>query len=366
MAEMALIKYHYAYDESKQVININDVSSIERSKHSYYCVGCGAEMIPRLGKINAHHFAHKVSQEYCGSETYLHKLAKQTIKRKFDSSEEFKISYCQSFECDKSGTCSVRKICKDKDVATFDLKKYYNQCLIESPVQGFIADILLCDSTERISVPVLIEIKVSHRCAEKKIHSGLKIIEIEINDEEDIARLMEPSISESSNDGLSPTIMFYGFDRNSKNTKSLDLYSVNRFYLFDNYSVYVDQLSCRDAEFKSYKKTLLELNIVYGYTVGYDYYTPYYYGLAKAIDFGFKVKSCSICKYMAYDYLTGDFICKLYKKLSTPRSPEPKFALGCNYYRIDAKLMKDVRESISMSDVSITKVERIRPKEYDI
>ena len=50
MAEMALIKYHYAYDESKQVININDVSSIERSKHSYYCVGCGAEMIPRLGK----------------------------------------------------------------------------------------------------------------------------------------------------------------------------------------------------------------------------------------------------------------------------------------------------------------------------
>lgn len=31
MAEMALIKYHYAYDESKQVININDVSSIERA-----------------------------------------------------------------------------------------------------------------------------------------------------------------------------------------------------------------------------------------------------------------------------------------------------------------------------------------------
>lgn len=31
MAEMALIKYHYAYDESKQVINIIDVSSIERA-----------------------------------------------------------------------------------------------------------------------------------------------------------------------------------------------------------------------------------------------------------------------------------------------------------------------------------------------
>lgn len=70
---------------------------------------------------------------------------------------------------------------------------------------------------------MLIEIKVSHRCAEKKIHSGLKIIEIEINDEEDIARLMEPSISESSNDGLSPTIMFYGFDRNSK-TQNLWIY----------------------------------------------------------------------------------------------------------------------------------------------
>lgn len=81
MAEMALIKYHYAYDESKQVININDVSSIERSKHSYYCVGCGAEMIPRLGKINAHHFAHKVSQEYCGSETYFYISLQNKLSR---------------------------------------------------------------------------------------------------------------------------------------------------------------------------------------------------------------------------------------------------------------------------------------------
>lgn len=356
---MSLIKYHYAYDENKQVININDVSSTERAKHSYYCIGCGAAMIPRLGKINAHHFAHKVSQAYCCSETYLHKLAKQAIKKKFDSSDEFKISYYQSFECDKSVMCFLRKICKDKFVATFDLKRYYDQCLIESPIQGYVADILLCDSTQRISTPVLIEIKVSHKCDEKKIHSGLKIIEIEINDEEDVSRLMDTYISESSNDGLSPASMFYGFDRNSKNTKSLGFYSVNRFIVYGNYSVYVEQMSCRYAEFKSDKKTLLELNVVYGYTVGYDYYSPYYYGLAKALDLGFKVKSCSICKYMVHNGIAGEYICKLYKKFATPRCPEPKFALGCNYYRIDAKLMKDVRES--MSDVSIVRVERILP-----
>ncbi len=327
-------------------------------------------MIPRLGKIKAHHFAHKVANSACSCETYLHRLAKRTIKNKFDSSNEFLITYYQKVKCDKSGRCYLKEECENDILVTFDLKKYYDQCLVESPIQGFIADVLFFNSTKKYD-PVLIEIQVSHKCTVAKTQSGLKIIEIEVNDEADITMLAKSSIVESSNSGSGPVTSFYGFVKDSKETKQMENRLVKRFYLFENYSVYVDSVSCRYAENKSDKRTLLELNIIddimsSSFTPYYSPFgiSPYYYGLAKAIDLGFKVKSCSICKYVVYDDLSGEFICKLYKKLATPRCPEPKFALGCTYYRIDAKLIKDVREA--MSDVSITKVERILPNEYDI
>ena len=86
------IKYHYALDETETLISVEDVCLEDRNKHRYTCLGCGAEMILKAGKAKARHFAHKVNTEHCGAETYLHKLAKRIVKRKFESDGKFESS----------------------------------------------------------------------------------------------------------------------------------------------------------------------------------------------------------------------------------------------------------------------------------
>ena len=73
---MRTSKYHYAYNENKVVIDIRNVSAEYRIKHSFYCISCGTEMVAKLGHKNIYHFAHKSGDEFCSSETYLHKLGK--------------------------------------------------------------------------------------------------------------------------------------------------------------------------------------------------------------------------------------------------------------------------------------------------
>ena len=68
---MADIKYSYAYD-GDVVVHIDDVSE----HGTFYCISCGKEMVAKLGDKKSHHFAHKVNDVSCNSETYLHKLAK--------------------------------------------------------------------------------------------------------------------------------------------------------------------------------------------------------------------------------------------------------------------------------------------------
>ena len=77
---MRTSKYHYAYNENKIVIDIRNVSAEYRIKNSFYCISCGTEMVAKLGHKNIHHFAHKSGDEFCSSETYLHKLGKLLLK----------------------------------------------------------------------------------------------------------------------------------------------------------------------------------------------------------------------------------------------------------------------------------------------
>ena len=92
------IKYHYALDETGTLISVEDVCPEDRNKHRYTCLGCGAEMILKAGKVKARHFAHKINTEHCGVETYLHKLAKRIVKRKFESGENLKLSISRLYD----------------------------------------------------------------------------------------------------------------------------------------------------------------------------------------------------------------------------------------------------------------------------
>ena len=182
-------KYSYAKDRKGDIVHIDNA----RQGILYRCLQCGNEMIPKKGDINIHHFAHKI-ECVCNGESYLHKLAKLKFKEIYDRSAEFILEYRSPAKCplDKSFySCPfIIPDCNtlDPHVRKLDLKKIFDQCLIEFPVDNgrFFADILLKDSSGKITKPMMIEFYHTHKCEPEKINSGWPIVEIKIKDEEDI------------------------------------------------------------------------------------------------------------------------------------------------------------------------------------
>ena len=195
---MSRVKYHYALDEHNRLVHINDVDRDNRNSHIFHCLNCGAEMVPRMGDVRAWHFSHSAGEEHCGTETYLHKLAKRLIRMEFENKPSFNIRYCRDVVCSDVSTCPFAKPewCHSAEPETFDLKQYYDTCKEEQEINGYIADLMLTSSEYPKREPVLIEIQVTHKSAESKRTSGLKIIEIKI--ESDSSGLNVPPVAETN------------------------------------------------------------------------------------------------------------------------------------------------------------------------
>ena len=173
--------------------NIDDISEDNRRLSKYYCLGCGNELIPVLGKIREHHFRHK-NHENCSNETYLHNLAKRKIKEYFDSNNDFLIRYNATNACEHFGHCPFHN-CEKNLKRTINLKQYFDTCELEKVCAGFRPDILLSHS-ESPDRKLFIEINVHHPCSEEKLKSRFRIIEIDID---------------------SDCVSFHPFDENSAN-----------------------------------------------------------------------------------------------------------------------------------------------------
>lgn len=187
--------YSYALDENQCLINAHDA----QKGHEYFCLSCGSIMIPKQGKIRTWHFAHKVKndKDNCSYETYIHKLAKEEIRKCFLESEKFEISFSGEIECNVNecpleyqNLVYLNKRCKGSINKTFDLKKWYDSCEEEEPIDDFRADLLLKQKEKKEIPPILIEICVTHESTEKKLNSNYKIIEIHIATEEDIENVI--------------------------------------------------------------------------------------------------------------------------------------------------------------------------------
>lgn len=348
---MGTSKYHYAYDENNAVIDIRNVSTDYKANHSFYCLSCGAEMVAKLGHKNTHHFAHKSRDESCCSETYLHKLGKLLLKSKFENSPTFEIEYLRNIECQKRSFCPFyRSECMEHSYELFDFKKYYDTCVEEQSFNNYRADLLLSDSTGKCQDTVFIEICVTHECTQEKQYSGQRIIEIQIKSDDDLYSLINTPIKECRN------IKFLGFNKMSKIQKVLVKRNLFRFQLFQSGAAYVsnfeDMPAC-DVK-KINPKSILELNIDYGYI---DDVTAYDYGLITAINMGYEVKNCRLCKYQKSGFETSmsPIFCCLSKKYGTPTYPKQSDAGKCQYFRLD-----DMRIDVlnkELPNIAITKVE---------
>lgn len=204
---MEEIRYRSAFDESGNLVDINEVSNEDRT-HEYRCISCGKQLVPRLGDIRRHHFYHK-EDTVCKGETYLHELAKLRLKEKFDKSDHFYISYNAEVGCNQK--CHAD--CKVNEKITEDLKLDYDTATIEKSVneyesrKKYRADVLLTNSKDESKPPILLEIWVTSECKQEKKESDLRIIEIHIKEENDINSLYENEIIEET-DGK---ILFHSF-----------------------------------------------------------------------------------------------------------------------------------------------------------
>ena len=341
MAE--LVRYSYALDEDGNLVHISSLTEENRREHRYFCLGCGAEMIPRLGKVRVKHFAHARGTEACGGETYLHSLAKRRFREIFTSSDKYEIEYGRYCHCSRSGNCvfEIPEACIAEVPETFDLKKFYDTCEEEVQHDGFIADLLLADSTGKYMSPVMVEILVTHECTEQKKDSGNRIIEIRISSEDDIEALATCHLTESS------SVRFHGFNRTSSSTIDGGMRYVQRFVLFRSGAAFVPGLddfqTCDKFDEKFSQKSVFEMALESDYLGEINTYDC---GLVKAMDEGYQPRNCILCRY--YKSYADSFdmqpFCCMYKNYGTPRNPGQKDAAQCQYFSLDWKKISAVRE----------------------
>ncbi len=366
---MATIKYQYALNECGKYVNIKDVRPDERYVHKYYCLNCRSEMIPRLGNKRTWHFAHSKEDGHCGTESYLHKLAKLMIKEKFDKKDSFIIEYHQDIMCSDLMQCPFAKgnNCHSKKPVQFNLKKFYDECREEQAVGNYIADLLLSSSTNSNRKPVLIEIHVTHKSTEAKCKSGLRIIEIRIKNEEDINKLLSAPIVDNydkyNRSPGEPMVRFIGFKEKSLTSKPLKNRNIPRFYLFRSGKAHVsnmdDFMSCRDVYKKNKPNSIFEASIDY---LHLGNLTPFDFGYVAARQNGIQVKTCRFCKYHKNGYEIGFgaslIFCCMYKKYGTPMYPEPPHAKECEYYCEDKARIDEITSQ--MPTIVVAGQEKIR------
>lgn len=344
------IKYRYALDEQGRTVCIDDVCENDKKLHTYYCIGCGATMIARTGKIKKWHFAHKGTEEHCNPETYLHKLAKRLVMDKFYNTNSFEVSYWQDVKCSLLQTCAFAEKynCHCKMLKTYDLKKYYDTCKEEQPIDNFVADLLLTNSENADRKPILIEIQVTHECEEQKKNSGLRIIELRIEDENVIKDLLKTSLKENASaDRDIDTIgfaKFYNFERKCKEPEPIEVKNLKKFLLEKSGYSEIESIGCSHySTKKNYGNDTFEVFI----DERHDLWA-YQYGLLLAIQRGFITRACCFCK----NYYNIDFNVrfrdtnKFCHKYGEPKNPSLTYAQQCNNYSEDKELIMETQYSL--------------------
>jgi hypothetical protein len=200
MSESRLVEHRYAYTPERTIIDIQDLTPEDRRiLGPFTCIGCGRELIAKMGTRRQKHFAHK-QQVICNRETYLHQLAKttfyETYRRCLAEGQPFCIELrhtriCTRFESILKYMCLKHHGTKRE----YDLTSYYTDIEMEKHSEGFVPDVRLIDPT-RPSEDIYIEIAVTHFLSEEKQRSGKRIIEIPIEHEDDIGPISRCFITE--------------------------------------------------------------------------------------------------------------------------------------------------------------------------
>jgi len=336
-----MITYQNAYDENGNIVNIKDVDPKTHKGRIFRCISCGKEMRARIGEEKAAHFAH-IHKGDCSLESYLHKMGKYLFKKRFYSDEPIYIEYPAFQLCDRIDTCPMadKNRCKKDVIERKDLKEWYDTCTEEKEFNGFRADLLLeCSNKTKNIPPLFIEIVYKHKSTQQKIESKNKIIEIDVWDEKQVERAMKATLR------VCEECRYYNFE--AKATKQRDetiAFWLYHYILYNSGKTFTDHLVCRNVNFSETKPTAEFECIFYNARrEEFSHISTFEAGTIKAIDAGFEVRNCDLCKYSRTD-MYGEFRCNMHKRYGTPESPQKYEALTCNFYRINKDYLDSLRQ----------------------
>lgn len=326
---------HFALNSKNDLVHINNAIKSE----PYHCPYCKNKVIARQGNIREWHFAHQPLSN-CSNESYLHELAKIKISQWIKKSTELILHLPTDAICENNDSCKWydNKVCniRNFEYSTFNLKEYYNDVSIETQYQGFVADILLANNN--IHPPIFIEICVTHPCDQKKINSGIRIIEFIIENEDDINRIVNNSVI----DNRQSHIRIYNFlpkPIKVKPTETMHM-RLKQFKIFKSGKMIVNTLSCKNKAIQRQKSCLLEITIP-DIIQDDEFYSI---GSVIAIQNGLNIRICELCKYS--NAIHSKRICSLYKKFGTPKYHNNNPAVECRYYRTNDKLITNFCDEI--------------------
>ena len=236
MAESKEITYPNALASNGKIVNVNDPEFQDRSL-TYTCLGCGEPMCAVHRTTGQSHFRHINSNPNCNPQTYLHRLAKRMYKEWFDSGKPFNLSYKSQDLCKYFDICCYRtdgeeEKCMSNGRHTIDLHSMFDTCQEEVGYKGFIGDLVLTNSQKPEQKPLFLEIAVTHKCDEEKIASGIPIIELDIQTEEDI-KLPLSEYGDLRN-GIKLAAI-YNFDRKVPSKKIYNTHQITASSLIQDY-----------------------------------------------------------------------------------------------------------------------------------
>jgi hypothetical protein len=308
------MKNLYALSSHQELIHISKVD--KTVKEVFVCPQCSGLLIPRKGKIKAHHFAHK-AEDNCSYESYLHKIAKikffDAYNRCLLTNTPFTLSWNEKRTCTSCQSIEgIGVSCQlENEPMSIDLTETFDVITEEKKHGDFIADILL-ESTKKDKV-LFIEFAVSHKCELEKQISGFPIIEINLTSDEDLQFLE----SESPSINLD-TVSSYGMPDIHKKAKHIPPNSCKKVFefgvvfkshkvLFKRYPIW-HLTSMIEKEEVIYTKLEPEKD--------YEYFGEQQETfLMEALNKGVQVKNCLTCRFSVYnDWRWNDhWFCKKLK-----------------------------------------------------
>ena len=298
-----MIKYQYAKDEKGNLIDIYNLDVKDRTHFKFFCIGCGNELIARIGKIKVPHFSHK-KVDTCSGETYLHLLGKQLFYDNYieclNTNTPFEVEFyqariCNHYEQDLGVKCEL-----EGSVERIDLTQYFDKISIEEREDSFIADVMLTSKSGKDKI--FIEIAVTHLSTEKKINSKYRIIEIEIDSEEDFEPIKRKFLSETN-----PNIKFKNFKPRQINCNG-DCKEIHNFLTLDKEGkCLLTELNLKQIKkyFAIDKEKIVKYEIFkdgnYDISSFPSYSTEKYINaIATFAEEKIKIRNCLICRYHAY------------------------------------------------------------------